>query len=58
MGVGGGGVLMVRGDGGDAGAMRRGEAETVVESLELGDIRGDRGDDDEARVLRGSGEVR
>ena len=49
---------MVWGDGGDVGGMRRSEAETLVESLELGDIRGDRGDDDEARVLRGSGEVR
>ena len=34
-GVGGGGVPVVRGDGGDVGAMRRSEAETVVESLDL-----------------------
>ena len=34
-GVGGGGVPVVWSDGGGVGAMRRSEAETVVESLEL-----------------------
>ena len=43
-GVGGGGAPVVRGGGGDVGGMRRSEAETVVESLELGDVGGDWGE--------------
>ena len=35
-GDGGGGAPVVRGGGSEVGAMRRSEAETVVESLELG----------------------
>ena len=36
-GVGGGGLPMVRGGGGEVGLMRRSEAEAVVEWLDLGD---------------------
>ena len=36
-GVGGGGLPMVRGGGGEVGVMRRSKAEAVVEWLELGD---------------------
>ena len=43
-GDGGGGAPVVRGGGGDVGGMRRSEAETVVESLELGDVGGDWGE--------------
>ena len=43
-GVGGGGAPVVRGGGGGIGRVRQLEAETLVESSEVGDVRVDRGE--------------
>ena len=57
-GVGGGGAPVVRGGGGEVGAMRRSEAEVVVELLELGDGADVEGEAKQSPVLCSSGEGR